>query len=61
MAHSLHFETPIYLFQTELNELFQIAEASKVYAKEKEEEVKLLECSVEELEDTINILEKKVK
>ncbi|ONK63044.1 uncharacterized protein A4U43_C07F10830, partial [Asparagus officinalis] len=38
----------------------QVAEASKIYAEDKEEEVKVLERSVEELEDTIDILEKKV-
>lgn len=31
-----------------------------MYAEQKEEEVKILECSVEELEGTINALEKKV-
>jgi kinesin family protein 15 len=31
-----------------------------VYAEQKEEEVKILEHSVEELECTINVLEKKV-
>ncbi|GLU05130.1 hypothetical protein SLE2022_222460 [Rubroshorea leprosula] len=34
--------------------------ASKLYAEQKEEEVKILESSVEELECTINVLEKKV-
>lgn len=34
--------------------------ASKMYAEQKEEEVKILERSVEELECTINVLEKKV-
>ncbi|KAM7488000.1 hypothetical protein LguiB_025484 [Lonicera macranthoides] len=38
----------------------QESEASKMYAEQKEEEVKILECSVEELEGTINALEKKV-
>ncbi|KAM3708012.1 hypothetical protein ACJW31_02G067300 [Castanea mollissima] len=38
----------------------QESEASKVYAEQKEEEVKILEHSVEELECTINVLEKKV-
>ncbi|VFQ83990.1 unnamed protein product [Cuscuta campestris] len=38
----------------------QESEASKIYAEQKEEEVKILEHSVEELEGTINILEKKV-
>lgn len=38
-----------------------MAETRKVHAEEKEEEVKLLERSVEELECTINVLENKVK
>ncbi|XP_021642903.2 kinesin-like protein KIN-12C isoform X2 [Hevea brasiliensis] len=38
----------------------QESEASKIYAEQKEEEVKILEHSVEELECTINVLEKKV-
>ncbi|PRQ39572.1 putative plus-end-directed kinesin ATPase [Rosa chinensis] len=38
----------------------QEAERSKMYAEQKEEEVKILENSVEELECTINVLEKKV-
>ncbi|KAG9459911.1 hypothetical protein H6P81_004419 [Aristolochia fimbriata] len=38
----------------------QLSEASKIYAEQKEEEVKILERSVEELEFTINVLEKKV-
>ncbi|ONI27869.1 hypothetical protein PRUPE_1G108800 [Prunus persica] len=38
----------------------QESEASKMYAEQKEEEVKILERSVEELECTINVLEKKV-
>ncbi|EEF43163.1 ATP binding protein, putative [Ricinus communis] len=38
----------------------QESEASKIYAEQKEEEVKILENSVEELESTINVLEKKV-
>uniref|UniRef100_A0A9I9DNE2 Kinesin motor domain-containing protein n=1 Tax=Cucumis melo TaxID=3656 RepID=A0A9I9DNE2_CUCME len=38
----------------------QESEASKLYAEEKEEEVKILEHSVEELESTINMLETKV-
>ncbi|VFQ74892.1 unnamed protein product [Cuscuta campestris] len=41
-------------------ESHQESEASKIYAEQKEEEVKILEHSVEELEGTINILEKKV-
>ncbi|KAF9674332.1 hypothetical protein SADUNF_Sadunf10G0116300 [Salix dunnii] len=36
------------------------SEASKIYAEQKEEEVKILEHSVEELENTINVLETKV-
>ncbi|XP_020108284.1 kinesin-like protein KIN-12E isoform X1 [Ananas comosus] len=38
----------------------QVAEASKIYAEEKEEEVKILEHSIGELEATIGVLEKKV-
>ncbi|KAK6265212.1 hypothetical protein QUC31_016049 [Theobroma cacao] len=38
----------------------QESEASKIYAEQKEEEVKILEHSVEELESTINVLEKKL-
>ncbi|XP_037494827.1 kinesin-like protein KIN-12C [Jatropha curcas] len=38
----------------------QESEASKIYAEQKEEEVKILEHSVEELESTINVLERKV-
>ncbi|XP_010489930.1 PREDICTED: kinesin-like protein KIN-12D [Camelina sativa] len=38
----------------------QIAESRKIYADEREEEVKLLEGSVEKLEYTINVLENKV-
>ncbi|PIA37973.1 hypothetical protein AQUCO_02900076v1 [Aquilegia coerulea] len=38
----------------------QESEASKVYAEQKEEEATILEHSVEELERTINVLEKKV-
>ncbi|XP_057475426.1 kinesin-like protein KIN-12C isoform X2 [Actinidia eriantha] len=38
----------------------QESEACKVYAEQKEEEVKILEHSVQELEFTINVLEKKV-
>ena len=37
-----------------------MAESSKVYAEDKEVEVKLLERSVEELECTVNALENKV-
>lgn len=38
----------------------QESEDSKLRAEQKEEEVKILEHSVEELESTINVLEKKV-
>ncbi|KAF1867703.1 hypothetical protein Lal_00050136 [Lupinus albus] len=38
----------------------QESESSKLYAEQKEEEVRILEHSVEELESTINVLEKKV-
>ncbi|KAL6841909.1 hypothetical protein ACP4OV_028421 [Aristida adscensionis] len=38
----------------------QTAEISKIYAEEKEEEVKILEHSVEELEATITVLEEEV-
>ncbi|KAJ0092744.1 hypothetical protein Patl1_24783 [Pistacia atlantica] len=38
----------------------QESESRKIYADQKEEEVKILEHSVEELECTINVLEKKV-
>ncbi|KFK39076.1 hypothetical protein AALP_AA3G197400 [Arabis alpina] len=38
----------------------QESEASKLYAEQKEEEVKILEISVEELERTVNILERRV-
>lgn len=38
----------------------QELETSKLNAQQKEEEVKILERSVEELESTINVLEKKV-
>ncbi|KAG9140540.1 hypothetical protein Leryth_016047 [Lithospermum erythrorhizon] len=38
----------------------QESEASKLYAEQKEEEVKILEHSIEELECTINVMEKKV-
>ncbi|KAK2647075.1 hypothetical protein Ddye_022270 [Dipteronia dyeriana] len=38
----------------------QESESSKCYAEQKEEEVKILENSIEELECTINVLEKKV-
>ncbi|VYS57680.1 unnamed protein product [Arabidopsis thaliana] len=41
-------------------EAHQESEASKIYAEQKEEEVKILEISVEELERTINILERRV-
>lgn len=39
---------------------FQIAELRKIYADDKEAEVKLLERSVEELERTVDVLENKV-
>uniref|UniRef100_A0A0D9X1Z9 Kinesin motor domain-containing protein n=1 Tax=Leersia perrieri TaxID=77586 RepID=A0A0D9X1Z9_9ORYZ len=38
----------------------QAAELSKIYAEEKEEEVRILERSVEELESTITVLEEEV-
>uniref|UniRef100_A0A7N0TKP3 Kinesin motor domain-containing protein n=1 Tax=Kalanchoe fedtschenkoi TaxID=63787 RepID=A0A7N0TKP3_KALFE len=38
----------------------QESEASKIYAQEKEEEARILEHSVEELESTVNVLEQKV-
>ncbi|KAJ1403031.1 P-loop containing nucleoside triphosphate hydrolase [Sesbania bispinosa] len=38
----------------------QESESSKLYAEQKEEEAKILEHSVEELESTIDVLEKKV-
>ncbi|XP_070011903.1 kinesin-like protein KIN-12C [Nicotiana sylvestris] len=38
----------------------QASEASKMYAEQKDEEVKILEHSVEELDGTINVLENKV-
>ncbi|KAF8089454.1 hypothetical protein N665_0505s0004 [Sinapis alba] len=38
----------------------QESETSKIYAEQKEEEVKILEISVEELERTVNILERRV-
>ncbi|GLT60247.1 hypothetical protein SLA2020_330200 [Shorea laevis] len=41
-------------------EAHQESEASKLYAEQKEEEIEILESSVEELECTINVLEKKV-
>nr|QWT43324.1 kinesin-like protein KIN12C [Citrullus lanatus] len=46
--------------EANLMEAQQIAESQKIYAKEKEAEVQLLERSVEELECTINVLENKV-
>lgn len=39
----------------------QESETSKIYVEQKEEEVKILEHSVEELDCTINVLEKRVK
>ncbi|ONM60021.1 Kinesin-like protein KIN-12C [Zea mays] len=41
-------------------EVRQTAEISKIYAEEKEEEVKILERSVEELEGTVTVLEEEV-
>ncbi|XP_020226379.1 kinesin-like protein KIN-12C isoform X2 [Cajanus cajan] len=41
-------------------EVRQESESSKLFAEQKEEEVKILEHSIEELESTINVLEKKV-
>ncbi|VFQ65808.1 unnamed protein product [Cuscuta campestris] len=38
----------------------ELAETRKLYAEEKDEEVKLLERSIEELECTVNVLENKV-
>lgn len=38
----------------------QLAEGRKAYAEEKEEEVRLLERSVEEFEFTVNTMESKV-
>ncbi|XP_076903266.1 kinesin-like protein KIN-12C isoform X2 [Bidens hawaiensis] len=38
----------------------QESQASKIYAEQKEEEVKILERSIEELDSTINMLEKRV-
>ncbi|XP_038901859.1 kinesin-like protein KIN-12D [Benincasa hispida] len=46
--------------EANLMEAQQVAESQKIYAKEKEAEVQLLERSVEELECTINVLENKV-
>lgn len=40
--------------------IYQASEASKMYAEQKDEEVKILEHSVEELDGTINVLENKV-
>lgn len=37
-----------------------MSEASKIYAEQKEDEVRILEHSIEELEHTINMMEKKV-
>nr|XP_019705878.1 kinesin-like protein KIN-12E isoform X1 [Elaeis guineensis] len=41
-------------------EAHQVAESSKIFAEEKEEEVKILEHCIQELEGTINVLERKV-
>uniref|UniRef100_A0A0A0LIU9 Kinesin motor domain-containing protein n=1 Tax=Cucumis sativus TaxID=3659 RepID=A0A0A0LIU9_CUCSA len=46
--------------EANLMEAQEVAESQKIYAKEKEAEVQLLERSVEELECTINVLENKV-
>ncbi|XP_022148525.1 kinesin-like protein KIN-12D isoform X2 [Momordica charantia] len=46
--------------EAKLMDAQQNAESQKIYAEEKEAEVKLLERSVEELECTINVLENKV-
>ncbi|KAA0046003.1 hypothetical protein IC582_025259 [Cucumis melo] len=46
--------------EANLMEAQEVAESQKIYAKEKEAEVQLLERSVEELERTINVLENKV-
>ncbi|KAK7388059.1 hypothetical protein VNO78_22862 [Psophocarpus tetragonolobus] len=42
-------------------EALQESESSKLFAEQKEEEVKILEHSVEELESTVNVLEKKAQ
>lgn len=55
MAYSLADENEAIAVQAR-----QASEASKMYAEEKDEEVKILEHSVEELEGTINVLENKV-
>lgn len=55
MAYSLADENEAIAVQAR-----QASEASKMYAEEKDEEVKILEHSVEELEGTINVLESKV-
>lgn len=55
MAYSLADENEAIALQAR-----QASEASKMYAQEKDEEVKILEHSVEELECTINVLEHKV-
>ncbi|XP_059280862.1 kinesin-like protein KIN-12C isoform X1 [Lycium ferocissimum] len=55
MAYSLADENKAIAVQAR-----QVSEASKMYAEEKDEEVKILEHSVEELEGTINVLESKV-
>uniref|UniRef100_A0A1J3CW79 Phragmoplast orienting kinesin 2 n=1 Tax=Noccaea caerulescens TaxID=107243 RepID=A0A1J3CW79_NOCCA len=46
--------------ESRYTEAQEIAESRKIYADQREEEVKLLEGSVEKLEYTINILENKV-
>ncbi|KAJ8528907.1 hypothetical protein K7X08_030647 [Anisodus acutangulus] len=55
MAYSLADENEAIAVQAR-----QASEASKMYAEEKDEEVNILEHSVEELEGTINVLESKV-
>ncbi|KAI8554401.1 hypothetical protein RHMOL_Rhmol05G0095900 [Rhododendron molle] len=55
MAHALAEENNAIAVEAR-----ETAECSKLYAEEKEEEVKLLERSVEELECTVNVLENKV-
>jgi hypothetical protein len=48
------------LYKHSLVLLLQTAEISKIHAEEKEEEVTILEHSVEELESTITVLEEEV-
>ncbi|TKY54301.1 Phragmoplast orienting kinesin-1 [Spatholobus suberectus] len=56
MAYSLDDEKEAIVMEAR-----QESESSKLFAEQKEEEVKILEHSVEELESTINVLEKKIK